>query len=200
MKIECQYTELVPVDNLVGHPDNPNKHSDAQIKRLAKLIKHHGFRHPVIVSKRSGFIIAGHGRWAAAKELGCLNVPVDYQEFASDDDEYMFMISDNAIQSDWAELDLGMINLKVPEIGPVDIELLGFKDFTIDFSEKGLIERINRGDETSEWVDMPEFTPGSKYICIILHFESEQARAKYAEDNSLVTYLKKNGHWLVRVK
>mgnify|MGYP003335018541 FL=1 len=67
--IRCAFKEMVDVVNLVSHPRNPNKHGDQQIALLAKVIRHQGWRAPVVVSKRSGFIVAGHGRLEAAKLL-----------------------------------------------------------------------------------------------------------------------------------
>ena len=131
MTVKCQYKEMVSIKKLSPHPKNPNKHSKDQVKRLAKLIEHHGFRHPIIVSNLSGFIVAGHGRLGAAKELKLKEVPVDYQDFESEEQEYQFLVADNSI-ADWADLDLSQIHTDLEEIGPFDIELLGIKDFQFE--------------------------------------------------------------------
>jgi len=132
MKIHCKYDELVEPKKLKVHPNNRNKHSKEQIERLAKLYEYHGIRHPVIVSKRSGYIVAGHGRKAAAHDLGMKEFPVVYQDFDSDEAEYAFIQADNAIAL-WAELDLSGINSDLPELGPdFDIDMLGIKNFNID--------------------------------------------------------------------
>jgi hypothetical protein len=136
MKILCKYDELLPLDKFIEHPKNPNKHDEPQIKRLAELYKYHGIRHPIIVSKLSGFIVAGHGRLSSARLAGLKEFPVEYQDFDSDEAEYAFLVADNAISS-WSELDLASINLEIPALGPdFDIDYLGLKDFTIDISEK----------------------------------------------------------------
>ena len=80
-KIHCEYTELQDPDKLIGHPKNPNEHSEEQIRLLAKIIDHQGFRNPIVVSKRSGFIVAGHARLKAALSLQLKEVPVDLQDF-----------------------------------------------------------------------------------------------------------------------
>lgn len=133
MKITCAYTELVNIDSLIPHPKNKyHKHPAEQIKRLAKLIEYQGFRHPIIVSKQSGYIVAGHGRFSAAKLLKMHQVPVDYQGFESEDAEYAFLVSDNAI-SLWPEIDLTEINSDIPELSPdFNFEMLGLKDFGLD--------------------------------------------------------------------
>lgn len=131
LKIKCEYKKIVPISNLVENPKNANKHSKEQIDRLSKILQFQGWRHPIVVSNRSGFICAGHGRLLAAKSLNQKEVPVDYQDFLTEAEEYAFMVSDNEIAR-WAEFDsIKMIeDLKGLDLG--DIDLLGIKDFTID--------------------------------------------------------------------
>jgi hypothetical protein len=135
IQIHCKYDELLPVTQFKVNPLNPNCHEPDQVKRLAKLYQHHGVRHPIIVSRLSGMIVAGHGRLDAAIESGMDTFPVVYQDFDSSDSEYLFMVSDNAIQQDWADMDLKMISATIGDIGPFDIELLGFQDFKVDAAE-----------------------------------------------------------------
>lgn len=136
MKIHCKFDELVDPKLLKDHPLNRNRHGQDQIERLAELYKYHGIRHPIIVSKRSGFVVAGHGRRLSALRAGLKEFPVVHQDFDSDDAEYAFMTSDNAI-SDWSELDLSAINTDLQNLGPdLDIAMLGIKNFTLDVIEK----------------------------------------------------------------
>lgn len=133
--IKCEYEQLVPVKDLKPNPKNPNKRPAAQADELAFLIKAHGWRVPIIVSTRSGMIVAGHGRLMAAKLLEMESVPVDYQDFESDELEYAFLTSDNAI-SEWSAIDRAMVNEALPDLGPdFDIRLLGLENFTLDVSE-----------------------------------------------------------------
>ncbi len=128
--------ELTPLSELRPHPKNRNEHSPEQINRLCKLFEAIGVRHPIIVSNRSGFIVAGHARLAAAKKLSMGNFPVSRQDFESEEQEYAFLVSDNAI-ADWADLDLKGIGDDVLPFGPdFDLDLLGIKDFTLDASEQ----------------------------------------------------------------
>jgi len=96
-KIYCSYTKLIKPNSLKPNPANPNKHSDSQIELLAKLIKSHGWRHPITVSNRSGFIVSGHCRLMAAKSLGLGQVPIDEQDFASEAEELAVLVADNQI-------------------------------------------------------------------------------------------------------
>lgn len=131
MIIRCLFDELVDVKKLKAHPKNRNTHPDEQITRLAKILAYQGWRYPVKVSKRSGFITSGHGRLLAAKSNKWKQVPVNYQDYESDEQEYADLQADNAIAL-WAELDLSGINTDLGDLGPdFDIDLLGLKDFEL---------------------------------------------------------------------
>ena len=132
MKIQCLFDKRVPLAELKPHPKNRNKHPEDQIKRLARILEYQGFRYPVKVSKRSGFVTSGHGRIEAARLNGWPDVPVNFQDYDSDEQEYADVQADNAIAS-WAELDLSGINADLGELGPeFDLDLLGIKNFEID--------------------------------------------------------------------
>ena len=122
-KVFCAFDSLEAIDALKPNPNNPNKHPKDQIKQLAKIIKFNGWRAPITVSKRSGFIVRGHGRLAAAKELGATSVPVDFQEYDDDASEYADLIADNQIAELSATDDLMLDNLLGSDI---------FKDFDLD--------------------------------------------------------------------
>jgi len=146
--IHCKYDELKNPKSLKNHPKNRNKHGQDQIERLSEFYSFHGIRHPIIVSNLSGFIVAGHGRKLAAIRAGVKEYPIVYQDFDSIEAEYSFLQADNAIAL-WAELDLAGINSDIGDLGPdFNIDLLGIKDFTLDFAEKEL--------ETQDMEDVEE--------------------------------------------
>ena len=132
IEVWCSFDELVSVDSLNPNPKNPNKHPDSQIELLSKNIKYLGWRHPITVSKRSGFIVAGHGRLMAAKKLGVQIVPVDYQDFNSDADEMAVLVADNRLAelSETSEEDLKNILYELD--GKIDIDLTGFSDAEVE--------------------------------------------------------------------
>ena len=136
MNIKCSYSELVDVVKCIPNPKNPNKHPQEQIEKLARIIKYQGIRHPIIISKLSGFICAGHARLEALKILELTQVPVDYQDFENEAQEYAFMVSDNAIQEFYANTDLSMVDKDFIELGPdFDIDLLAIPNFNLNKSD-----------------------------------------------------------------
>jgi DNA modification methylase len=123
----CSYSQLVPIADLKPHPKNPNTHSAEQIALLAKIVQSQGWRSPIVVSKRSGFIIAGHGRLLAAKQLGLEAVPVDFQNFKTDSDELAHLLADNRI-AELSELDDAILSGLLTELQTegFDLDLTGF--------------------------------------------------------------------------
>jgi len=97
IEINCAFSKLVPIDDLKPNPRNPNQHPERQITVLAYLIAEDGFRHAIVVSNQSGFIVSGHGRFLAAEKIGMPTVPVDFQDYDSPEQEIAIMLSDNII-------------------------------------------------------------------------------------------------------
>lgn len=129
---------MVPVGELKPHPKNPNRHSPEQLDRLAKILQYQGWRYPIKVSKRTGYITSGHGRLEAAVLMGLGEVPVSYQDYKDEDQEWADVVADNAIAS-WSHLDLSAINSSVADLGPdFDLDLLGIRDFVLDAPKHAL--------------------------------------------------------------
>ena len=105
MEIKSKEISIVDISLLVENPKNNNTHPQDQIERLAKIIKHSGFRNPLTISNRSGFVLCGHGRIAAAKMAGMKELPVIYQDFKDEAEEYAHLTADNEIAR-WASLDV----------------------------------------------------------------------------------------------
>ncbi len=124
--------EMIPISKIVPHPKNPNYHSPEQIERIAEIIEFQGWRYPGKVSKRSGFLTAGHGRLEACKLRGWTHMPINRQDYDDEAQEYADIVSDNAI-AEWAVLDLQKINTDIIELGPdFDVDMLGLKSFSVD--------------------------------------------------------------------
>lgn len=140
----CSYTELWPVGRLVPNPRNPNTHPKKQLQLLAEIIKGHGWRAPITVSRRSGYIVRGHGRFAAALLIGCEQVPVDLQEYASEAEEYADMVADNQI-AELSEIDQEELQGLI-----ADLDAEGYNLGLLGFTDKNLQELLNAKAEISE--------------------------------------------------
>ena len=89
IKVDCAHDSLVETEKLIPNPRNPNKHPQKQLDLLAKIIKAQGFRNPIVVSNRSGFIVKGHARLEAAQILGIKECPVDFQDYENEAAEWL---------------------------------------------------------------------------------------------------------------
>lgn len=137
--VHCAHDAIVPIEGVVPNPRNPNTHPERQIDLLAKIIKAQGWRAPVTMSTRSGFIVRGHGRYLAALRLGLSAVPVDKQGYASEAEEWADLIADNRI-AELAEMDMAKLkeDLLALDDGAFDMELTGFdgeslEDLLVEF-------------------------------------------------------------------
>lgn len=154
IKIMCSYDKLVDPYELIENPKNPNRHPDKQIEILAKLIKSQGFRRPIVVSNRSGFVTVGHGRLLAAKYLEMETVPVDYQDYESEAKEWADMVADNKV-AEFAEFDNSVLSDMLQDLDDFDEELFGMAQDDID-KIMGRVERAVQQNNTQE-IDIGKF-------------------------------------------
>ena len=180
-EVHCSYKELVDVDLLVPHPFNPNTHSERQVELLAKILKHSGWRNPITVSNRSGYIVAGHGRLLAALKNGWTKVPVDRQDFKTEADEYAHLVADNKIQ-ELSSLDAQKIDdifSKLPE--GFDTQLFGADDFILSADEidpEDAFGALSEGDK--DGLEQITFTL-SKDQKLIVNSAIEKAKKEMGE-------------------
>lgn len=126
-KVHCAHDALEPLAKLRPNPRNPNKHPAQQIELLAKIIAAQGWRNPIVVSNRSGLITKGHARLAAGIKLNADRVPVDYQDYDTEEQEEADLIADNRI-AELAEMDEDLLvpMLQKLQASGMDMELSGY--------------------------------------------------------------------------
>ena len=156
--VYCAHDAIVDVVALVPNPKNPNTHPDSQIQMLGRIIRQTGWRQPIAVSTRSGFIVKGHGRLYAALLEGFKEVPVDYQSYATEAEEYADLIADNRI-AELAEIDQKMLADIFSEIDLDEIpaELTGYTADEVEDIVATLSEALHKElDSPDEVPDVPE--------------------------------------------
>lgn len=178
----CRFDEQVDIVDLIGNPRNPNKHPDNQIALLAKIIQGQGWRQPITVSKRSGYIVKGHGRMEAAKLLLVENVPVEYQDYESEAAEYADLMADNRI-AELAEADEGMISELLGDdlFSDFDMDLTGFDAFALN--ELLDDEKDMEDDTYTSKIEPPIYEPSGPKPDISELCNTEKANAFIADIN-----------------
>jgi ParB-like chromosome segregation protein Spo0J len=91
--IAIRYQSLI---SLKPDPRNPRTHNKKQIQQIARSLSLFGFVNPIIVHRKNR-IIAGHGRFSAAKSLSIESVPTITLEDLSEDEIKAYMIADNKL-------------------------------------------------------------------------------------------------------
>jgi DNA modification methylase len=131
---------FLAVTDLTPAPHNPRKHSRAQIRAIARSIEAFGFNAPILVD-RNRQIIAGHGRFEAAKLSGHTQVPVIFLDHLSETQAKAYMLADNKL-TDRSTWDDAMVAVQLKELSDLvldfDIEAIGFELPEIDFRIQSL--------------------------------------------------------------
>jgi DNA modification methylase len=139
------------ITDLKPYKRNARTHSEAQIRQIAKSIEHYGFTNPVLTDEKLN-VVAGHGRIAAAKQLGMDTVPVLKLKGMTPAKARAYVIADNklALNAGWDE-DLLKDELSALIKDDIDLDLVGFSEDEIsDF----INEDNDDPDEAAD--DVPE--------------------------------------------
>jgi len=84
------------IDALMPAARNARTHSKKQIRQIAESIRTFGFLNPILCD-RDGRIVAGHGRWEAAKLAGRTTVPVIYAPDLSPEQLRAYALAENKL-------------------------------------------------------------------------------------------------------
>ena len=168
----CSHDEIVELEKIIPNPKNPNEHPDDQVELLAKIIKATGWRQPITVSKRSGFVVKGHGGLLAAIRGGMTAAPVDFQDYASEAEEYADLVSDNRL-AELSEIN----NEKLRDIfadvdfSETSIDLTGYTEDEL----AALFEEVEESEEDEEIEGEIKFTEvlREEHNYIVLYFDNE---------------------------
>lgn len=154
--VYCAHDAIVSVKSVKPNPKNPNTHPEEQLKRLGAIIKNAGWRNPITVSTRSGLIVRGHGRLIAAQMEGWREVPIDYQNYASDAEELADLVADNRI-AELADPDMQKLAALFEEIVVTDIpvDMTGYS--VSEYSEiVDALGTANGAENSDEEIPLPK--------------------------------------------
>lgn len=141
---------LAPIDSVHPAPHNPRQ--GHAVDGIARSLRDLGWHAPVVV-REDGELIIGHGRLAAAKQLGLEELPV----LVVDDDKgraLVRMVADNRLNemSDWAEPELA----ELIDDHDVNDDLLDWKD---DLNLDEILDTLDDGEGAGSGGTDPDDTP-----------------------------------------
>ena len=121
-----------PAADLRHNPRNARTHSARQIAQIADSIRAFGFVNPILIDE-DGLVLAGHGRLAAAKRLGMLDVPTLSIGGMSDAQKRAYVLADNRLaqKAGWdiniLAIELGELAILLPKLElDFSVEITGF--------------------------------------------------------------------------
>jgi ParB-like chromosome segregation protein Spo0J len=146
----------LPLDRVRPDPGNARRHSEKQIRQIARSIETFGFNVPILVDG-GGNVVAGHGRLAAARRLGRSEIPTIRLEHLTEAQKRAFMIADNRL-AEVAEWDDRRLGEELEALAGVeldfDLEAIGFETDEIDLR----IESLNAAERCND--EPPILAPG----------------------------------------
>ena len=113
--------EMWPLDRLRPYERNARTHSPEQVAQIAASIQEFGFTNPILVDGADG-ILAGHGRLAAAKDMGLAEVPVIVLDHLSAEQRRAYILADNqlALNAGW---DMELLQKEIVGLNLADFDL-----------------------------------------------------------------------------
>lgn len=191
----------IPIKEIKPANYNPRDINPEALKGLIESIKKFGMPQPLIINKKTNILVSGHQRLRAAKALALETVPVVYVNLSDAEEKALNVTLNNQKISGHFTHELGML------LDEIRIELGDdfFRDIKLDeitippfLDENEIVEKVNRGDESSEWAKVQDFQEGDKYIKLTYIFETEQARDDFINENNIEVKTKRTKNsWLV---
>lgn len=114
MDVNQEY-ELVPVDQLKRHPQNPRR---GRVDLIAESVDELGWYGAVIAQKSTGYILAGNHRYEAAVARGFKTVPTIWRD-VDDQTALKILLADNKI-ADEGEYDDATLDAVLSSLDTLD--------------------------------------------------------------------------------
>lgn len=152
------------------NPRNARTHSKRQVTAIAESIKSFGFTNPVLVDD-DDMILAGHGRFQAAKLLGLDAVPTIRISRLSEAQRRAFVLADNKLaeRAGWDRellaVELGELSVMLPDLG-LSVDLTGFDAGEVDtiLADAEEDKAVSRDDEAVPVPDQPISRLGDLWV------------------------------------
>lgn len=118
----------LPIDSLSPYEKNARKHQKADIEVIKESIEQFGMNDPIGIWGKQNYIVEGHGRLLALKELGWTEVPCIRLDHLTDEQRKAYALTHNRSAElsvwDWEKLEEELSDLK----DEFDLDSLGFED------------------------------------------------------------------------
>jgi DNA modification methylase len=152
--------EYVPLERLKPNSRNARTHTPHQIRQIAASLGEFGFVNPILVDQHD-VIIAGHGRWNAARRESYDEVPILRLEHLTPDQVRAYVLSDNRL-AEKAGWDVSILAIELQHLSNAelnfDVTVTGFEAPEIDLILGGTSGQNDKDDEIAEGNGLPAVT------------------------------------------
>ena len=181
-------SRLMPLSEIKPNPDNPRIIKDEKFAKLVKSIKEFPEMlkiRPLVVNADM-VVLGGNMRLKACQAAGLSEVPVILASGLTPEQQREFIIKDNVGFGEWDWDTLGN------EWEPNDLIEWGLD---IPWINQAVADEVNKGDESSEWIGMPDFEVADKAFKLTMHFENDEARHEFCKLANLVVGVRGTQTW-----
>lgn len=199
-------------------PYNPRTITEHELKGLANSIAEFGDISGITWNETTGNLVTGHHRWhelLSKGEVKLKKITAEFYEILIDGIPSTFSFrkvkwplekemaanvaaNSHAISGKFEVHGLQNILLKVESELPALMEKLNFNDLKLDLyssDDDERVEEVNKGNEKSEWNDMPEFKEAGPVPRIVFTFKNDSERESFIESKKITIEKKIGNTW-----
>ena len=178
--------EKVKINQIHRNPNNPRLIRDDRFKKLVKSIIEFPEMlklRPIVVDEKN-VILGGNMRYKACQQIGLKEVYIIKAKNLTEKKRKEFVIKDNVGFGEW-EWDMLSNEWNSSEL----------EDWGLDVWQNpdDVVAMVNKGDEYSEWVGMPEFESKEDAIKVVVNFLNEKDRDEFVKKYELKLLSQKEG-------
>jgi hypothetical protein len=178
--------EKVKINQIHRNPNNPRLIRDDRFKKLVKSIIEFPEMlklRPIVVDEKN-VILGGNMRYKACQQIGLKEVYIIKAKNLTEKKRKQFVIKDNVGFGEW-EWDMLSNEWNSSEL----------EDWGLDVWQNpdDVVAMVNKGDEYSEWVGMPEFESKEDAIKVVVNFLNEKDRDEFVKKYELKLLSQKEG-------
>ena len=177
--------EWIETKKLKKNPKNPRVIKDEAFQKLVKSIQEFPKMleiRPIVIDKKN-MVLGGSQRYEAVKVLEWETAPIIRADSLTKQEQERFILADNINFGEW----------DLQQLKEMDLDFLD--NLGIDLSQIESLDLVSTVNEKDEWEGMPEFEVKEDSFKIIIHFDNERDREKYAKKNNMQFSKKESKAW-----
>lgn len=154
--------EYIPIDDLKPYEGNARVHEERSVDAIKNSILEFGFEDPLEIWGDDNIIVAGHGRYEAAFQLGIEKLPCIRLDHLTDEERRAYTIASNSVAelSGWK---FDVLEEELEALGSFDMSKYGFDDYKeseydidsfLQDTEKEKQKKMIQCTECGEWFEI----------------------------------------------